>query len=172
MKKTGPKYKLGEYRVRLVRESTVLVNGREGGDSHACAVILHTLLDDSLVERIYALYLNGKNKVIGAEQLAQGSLHGCSLQAQDVFRGALIAGATSVVLGHNHPSGDPTPSQEDIDLTLHVIRAGEVLGTTLVDHIIVSPNGKSSSFHELGLMSKMKEKGFKVPLLKLKKPEN
>ena len=73
--------------------------------------------------------------------LASGGAHGCALTTRDVFRPLIRVGATGVVIVHNHPSGDPKPSREDIEMTQVILDAGIVLGVPLLDHIIVGARG-------------------------------
>jgi len=84
--------------------------------------------------------------------VAQGGLHGCSVTARDILRGALVQAASALVLVHNHPSGDPRPSPEDVAMTRTVVEAAEVVGTPLVDHVIVSASGNYASMLDLGLL--------------------
>jgi len=85
--------------------------------------------------------------------LASGGAHGCALTTRDVFRPLIRVGATGVVIVHNHPSGDPKPSREDIEMTQVIIDAGSVLGVPLLDHIIIGARGGGwASLFELCLM--------------------
>ena len=79
------------------------------------------------------LALDGRNGLRAARRIAEGGLHGCSVDPRDVLRSVIREAASAFVLVHNHPSGDPAPSDEDIELTRMVARAGAVLGTPLVD---------------------------------------
>jgi DNA repair protein RadC len=81
--------------------------------------------------------------VIGAERLAKGGAHGCALTSRDVIRGALLANASAIVLGHNHPSGNPTPSPEDLAMTRSIQTACDAVGLALVDHLVVCPEAKA-----------------------------
>jgi DNA repair protein RadC len=102
-------------------------------------------------EEIWLLALDGRNQLRAARRIAQGGLHGCSISVRDPLRIALREAASSFVLVHNHPSGDPSPSREDLELTRAVARAGETVGTPLVDHVIVAARGHASLF-DLGLI--------------------
>lgn len=73
-----------------------------------------------------------------------------------MFRGALIARASAIVLGHNHPSGDPTPSEQDVCFTQSIDGAGKVVGIPLTDHVIVCSNGTHRSMFDMGLMGATK----------------
>jgi len=102
-------------------------------------------------EQVWVLSLDGRNGLRAARRVAQGGLHGCSVDPRDVLRAALREAASAFVLVHNHPSGDPTPSDEDIELTNLVARAASVVGTPLVDHVIVASGGHASLF-DLGVI--------------------
>jgi DNA repair protein RadC len=103
-------------------------------------------------EQVWVLALDGRNGLRAARRVAEGGLHGCSLDPRDVLRAVVREAASAFVLVHNHPSGDPTPSEEDIQLTNMVARAASVLGTPLVDHVIVAGEGHASLF-EMGVVS-------------------
>jgi DNA repair protein RadC len=103
-------------------------------------------------EQVWVLALDGRNGLRAARRVAEGGLHGCSLDPRDVLRAVVREAASAFVLVHNHPSGDPTPSAEDIELTNMVARAASVLGTPLVDHVIVAGGGHASLF-DLGVVS-------------------
>jgi DNA repair protein RadC len=102
-------------------------------------------------EQLWMLALDGQNGLRGARRVAEGGLHGCAVDPRDILRAALREAASAFVLVHNHPSGDPSPSDEDIGLTRMVARAASVLGTPLVDHVIVG-GGKHASLFDLGLL--------------------
>jgi DNA repair protein RadC len=103
-------------------------------------------------EEMWVISLDGRNGLRGSRRVAQGGLHGCSIAARDVLRVAMLDGASSFVLVHNHPSGDPTPSVEDVHLTQRVLEAAMVVGTPLVDHVIVTAAGKHASLLDRGLI--------------------
>ena len=95
-------------------------------------------------EEVWLLSLDGKYGLKSARRIAQGGLHGCALLTRDVLSPALRDGASAMVLVHNHPSGDPTPSPEDITMTRAVRAAGELVGIPLIDHIVVARAGARS----------------------------
>jgi len=84
--------------------------------------------------------------------VALGGAHGCGVTARDILRAALGHGATGFVLVHNHPSGEPTPSAEDVSMTRAVARAADVIGVPLVDHVIVTAAGEWASLLEAGVL--------------------
>jgi DNA repair protein RadC len=94
-------------------------------------------LRSSLKECFAVLYLNTRNQPLGCEKVAVGGLNVAALQPREVFGPALTLGAAAVILGHNHPSGDPTPSPEDLAVTRHLQEAGRLLGVEVLDHLVV-----------------------------------
>jgi len=103
-------------------------------------------------EQVWVLSLDGKNGLRGARRIAEGGLHGCAIEPRDVLRAVVRDAASAFVMVHNHPSGDPTPSAEDIELTSMVARAASVLGTPLVDHVIIA-GGQHVSLFDLGVLT-------------------
>jgi DNA repair protein RadC len=95
-------------------------------------------------EEVWLLCLDGKNALRSARRIAQGGLHGCALRPADVLRPALEDAASAIVLVHNHPSGDPSPSHADIEMTHALLEACEMLGVYLLDHVIVARSGAAS----------------------------
>ena len=95
-------------------------------------------------EEVWLLSLDGKYGLKSARRIAQGGLHGCALLTRDVLSPALRDGASAIVLVHNHPSGDPTPSPEDVAMTRAVRAAGELVGIPLIDHVVVARGGACS----------------------------
>ena len=95
-------------------------------------------------EEVWLLSLDGKYGLKSARRIAQGGLHGCALLTRDVLSPALRDGASAIVLVHNHPSGDPTPSQEDIAMTRAVRVGAELVGIPLLDHVVVARGGARS----------------------------
>jgi DNA repair protein RadC len=101
------------------------------------------------VEQFGIVLLDTKFRVIRAAVLATGTLNSTIVQPREVYRAATIGGAAAIVVFHNHPSGDPTPSPEDVDLTRRLAAAGVLIGIDLVDHLILG-DGKYWSFKERG----------------------
>lgn len=97
-------------------------------------------------EEVWLLTLDGQNALKSSRRIAQGGAHGCALTTRDVLSPALRDAASAIVLVHNHPSGDPTPSPEDVQMTRAVAAACEVVGVPLLDHVVVARGGASSLF--------------------------
>lgn len=96
------------------------------------------------VERVRVLHLNGKNYLIRDELISEGSIDQAAIHVREVIRRALDLGSASLILVHNHPSGDPSPSRQDIELTREIVLAGKPFGITVHDHIIIGASGHSS----------------------------
>lgn len=101
-------------------------------------------------EVLGGLYVNARHHLLGERELYRGTLHRASVEPRAILREALLCGAAGVVLFHNHPSGDPSPSREDLAFTRRVARAGEVLGVELVDHLVVAEGGAYVSLKDRG----------------------
>jgi DNA repair protein RadC len=85
--------------------------------------------------------------------VAQGGLHGCSVHPRDILRAALADAASAILLVHNHPSADPTPSMEDLAMTRMIAEAAAIVGTPLLDHVIIGASGQYASLLDLGVLS-------------------
>jgi DNA repair protein RadC len=92
------------------------------------------------IEQFAALYLNTKNRVMETKVITQGTVNATVITPREVFHPAVKLLSTSVVLVHNHPSGDPTPSHEDKVATERIVKAGEAIGIDVLDHIIIGSN--------------------------------
>jgi DNA repair protein RadC len=99
-------------------------------------------------EFFVTIYLNTRNYVLRAELTSLGTVNASLVHPREVFTMACLCKAASVILVHNHPSGDPAPSREDLMLTKRLRSAGEILGIDVLDHVIVSPTGEHYSFAE------------------------
>jgi len=109
------------------------------------------------VEVFQVLLLNTKLHLIRIEEISRGTLDSALVDSREVFKSAIVARASSVILAHNHPSGDPTPSSEDISLTKRLVKAGELLNIPVLDHVILGRATTErqqdyTSLKELGLL--------------------
>jgi len=103
------------------------------------------------VERVRVLHLNTRNMLIRDENMGDGSVDQAAIYTREVIRRALELGSSSLILVHNHPSGAPQPSRQDIDITRHIVDAGRPLGISVHDHIIIGADGHAS-LRSMGLM--------------------
>ncbi len=104
-------------------------------------------------EQFKVILLNAKNRVLDVELISEGTLTASLVHPREIFKKAIERSAHAVILAHNHPSGDPTPSREDREITLRLIQAGKLMGIEVLDHIVVG-RGKPgyASFRERGLV--------------------
>lgn len=119
-------------------------------DPEAVASLYRADLAFCRVEQVWLTCLDTKNHLLAREMLAQGTVHSAVISPREIYISAMKHGAVSIILVHNHPSGDCTPSSDDIDLTLRTIEAGKNLGVELLDHVILGGDSYYS-FKEHGV---------------------
>lgn len=115
-----------------------------------CSLLMEDLRN---LDREYflALLLNTKNQVLAKETISIGTLNASMVHPRELFKVAIRRSAAAVILVHNHPSGDPTPSREDIALTKRLVEAGEIIGIDVLDHIVIGDN-RFTSLKSKGLI--------------------
>jgi len=107
-------------------------------------------LEDADREKMILIALNRKGEPTAIQTISVGTLHSSLVHPREVFKTAILSNSASIILAHNHPSGDPTPSREDIEITKRIKEAGEILGIEILDHIIIGTDGKFSSLKTMG----------------------
>jgi DNA repair protein RadC len=105
---------------------------------------LQAAMAHSSVEEVRVLFLNARNMLLANEAMWRGSVDEASVHVREVISRAIALGATAIIIVHNHPSGDPSPSQQDIRLTRDLIEAGRHMKVIVHDHVIVGSQGRSS----------------------------
>ena len=138
-------------RLLMIREGSLPYGRNPVRNSSDAARILRSYLAGADREYFVVLLLDAKHRVNGLNVVAIGSLMSNIIHPREVFKPACLANAACVILGHNHPSGDPSPSRVDIELTRRLVKAGEVLGIKVLDHIIIG-EGQYTSFADRGLI--------------------
>jgi DNA repair protein RadC len=108
-------------------------------------------IKDKAKEHFKLILLNPRNKIIGISTISIGTLNASLVHPREVFKDAIMHSAASVVLAHNHPSGDPEPSEDDLKITKKLVESGKILGIEVLDHIVIGKNG-FLSFKEKGLV--------------------
>lgn len=127
----------------LVRPPPVRERFRSAGEA---AAYLMPQFGAHPVERFGVMSIDSSHRLIRTRLLSVGSLNATIVHPREVFREATAAGAAAIIVFHNHPSGDPTPSPEDFDLTNRLIRAGHVMGIDIIDHVILGDAQYCSMF--------------------------
>jgi len=112
---------------------------------------LHADMAHRMIERVRVLHLNSRNVLIRDELVAEGSIDQAAVYVREIIRRAIDFGSAAIILVHNHPSGDPSPSKQDIALTREVVQAGKPLGISVHDHIVIGLKGHSS-MRAMGLL--------------------
>lgn len=135
---------LGRRVAQKAKEQAVIRSPQD-----AAAYLIERLQLESQ-EKFYCLYLNTKNQVVFEKTIFVGSLNASIVHPREVYKEALKWSAASIIVAHNHPSGDPTPSHEDIQVTRRLKEAGEILGIECLDHLIIGADRYVS----------LKEKGY------------
>lgn len=127
-------------------ETVPLSGGKE------CAELVRAILAESATEKFLAIFMDAKGKVNGIMEISSGTLTSSLVHPREVFAPAVMNRAATIIVAHNHPSGDPEPSIDDRATTRRLVRAGKLLGIELLDHVVVSRNGYVS-FLERGWMN-------------------
>lgn len=120
-------------------------------NAHDAAAILAPALRDEPQEHFKALLLNTRHEVLKIRSVTIGGLDSSIIEPRDLFREAMSANSAAIIVAHNHPSGDPTPSREDITVTRRLCEAGRLLGIEVLDHLVIG-DGRWVSLKERGLM--------------------
>ena len=104
--------------------------------AEAAFQVLRQVLADRPTEEFWTILLDSKHRVLGLAQTSVGTLTSSLVHPREVFGPAIRMGAAAVIVGHNHPSGDPEPSPEDLEVTRRLVDAGKLLGIPLLDHLV------------------------------------
>jgi len=139
--------------IQMVRERQLLYDGNRLTTPEQASAAFCALVGNPDREHFVALLLDGKNRITGIHQVSQGSLNQSIVHPRETLKCAVLASAAAIILAHNHPTGDLTPSREDIEITRRLREAGDILGIRVLDHIIIdTETGACNSFVSAGLM--------------------
>lgn len=116
------------------------------------AAELFASLSRETKEHFVCCHLDNKNKLLCIETVSVGSLTASVVHPREVFKSALLSSAAALIVLHNHPSGDPEPSREDLDITRRLKEGAELLGLRLLDHVILGNSGRYISLADRGLL--------------------
>jgi len=137
------------YSLKKDCDGQPVIVGRALTNPRDSASALVAMLQDEPAEVFAILCLTTKHRVIAYHEVSRGTLDSTPVHPREVFKAALLANAAAIIVCHNHPSGDPTPSVDDLDVTRRLVATGEVLGIEVLDHIVVG-DGRYYSFKEGG----------------------
>ncbi|OPY55796.1 MAG: hypothetical protein A4E55_02384 [Pelotomaculum sp. PtaU1.Bin035] len=148
---TLPAKRVDVVSLKMVREGSFLYGGRRVCTPVDAVEIMRRFLEDIDREVFAIACLNTKNEPLCVSVVSLGTLSSTTVHPREVFKVALLANAASVIIFHNHPSGDPSPSSEDKSITKRLSEAGELLGISVLDHVVIGSGGRFTSFKEAGL---------------------
>ena len=136
-----------------MKDKTTRYSGisRDCGSPKQVTEIINTVfgLDTSPQEVLVAIFVNTKNQLVGIQELTRGTVDRSLANGAEVYKAALLHNASGVILSHNHPSGDPEPSREDIAVTQRIAEAGRIIEIPLLDHVVIG-DGNYVSLTERG----------------------
>ena len=124
----------------VTREKVRLHSSKDAGAALQKALGKMDRIDQDK-ENFWVIHLNGRHTMICVELISVGCATSSIVHPREVFRRALANGAVAIIIGHNHPSGDPSPSSEDRSLTERLVEAGKILGVRVLDHVIIASEG-------------------------------
>jgi len=140
-----------KVQVSMVKEIFVSNIAYSCSEDVANSEIAEKELKNSDREKFICVHFNVKNRIISYEVVSMGSLCSSIVHPREVFKAAILANAASVLFMHNHPSGDPEPSIDDIEITNRLCKAGNILGINVLDHLIITRTG-FLSFRQRGML--------------------
>ena len=143
-----PEKRVSLVRVIAVKEKEVLYGGKPVRNCEAAAELGKIMLENADRELLLVCCLDSSKNPISIEIAAMGSLNSCYVQPREVLKNAILSNAESIILIHNHVSGDPEPSNADFECTKRLYQAGKLLGIPVLDHIIIGDEERSVSMAE------------------------
>jgi len=157
-KKSHNKF-ISVFRVSLVKDRRVSFESSRVNNSAQAQSILRKLIETQGQqdrENFCVVLLSAKNEIIGLNFCAIGGLSSATIHPREVLKPAILANSAALILCHNHPSGDPTPSPEDMEITTRIIQAANIMGITVHEHLIISMHDdRYYSFADNGLIKRM-----------------
>ena len=146
-------YSIPGFRIALVREPGVKLAERpEMRQPAAAARVLAEYIGESDRELFVVALLTIRGRILGLHTVSVGCLTSSLVHPREVFKPAILASSSAILLAHNHPSGDPEPSAEDLALTRRLAAAGTILGIEVLDHVVLGEQGRFVSFRARGLL--------------------
>jgi DNA repair protein RadC len=106
-------------------------------------------INNEAQEVVYLLSLNNKNQLVSFIELARGGLNMCNVSQNEIFKNVLLSNSNKFILAHNHPSGDPTPSESDIEVTKDILKGAKTLNINFLDHLVIGDDEYMSCMKDL-----------------------
>jgi len=130
-------YKIRHIKLLAVSDGHITAVSKRINEPKDIAHIIKPLLWEADREHCLVIMLNGKNRITAINTVSIGTLTSSLVHPREVFKPAILTNAASIILAHDHPSGDPMPSEDDLNITCRLKAAGELLGISVLDHIII-----------------------------------
>lgn len=138
--------------IKMVKEKSVKYENRRISTPSDAQYLCRRFLEDSDREQLIVVSLDTKNQPNTINVASIGSLNSSIVHPREIFKSAILSNANSIIIAHNHPSGDANPSKEDISITKRLKECGEIIGINLIDHIIIGDNDRFVSLKEKGIL--------------------
>ena len=143
-------YRIPAVRLSMVRDGSVLAERNVITQSAQAATLCRLIIGQNDREELLALLLDAKHKVSAVHSVSVGSLTFSIVHPREAFKAAILSNAAALIIAHNHPSGDPTPSREDRELTAPLKECGVLLGIHILDHVVLGDGERYYSFADQG----------------------
>ena len=152
MKKPEPRKRVGIIKTQIVKDGSILYGKRRFRNPEEAAGLVRDLFEFADKEMMVVVSLDAKNTPLAVEIVSIGTVNSCLVQIREIFKHAILDNAVHIICYHNHPSGIPEPSKEDIAVTKRLDEAGKLIGIWLLDHIIIGENDSYVSLQERGII--------------------
>lgn len=143
-----PRKRIDIVSIKLCRESSFLYEPRRLSNPKEVAKLCRKFLDDLDREQLIVISVNTKCEPTNINIVSIGTVNASMCVLREIFKPAVLSNATNIIISHNHPSGDTTPSKEDVMTTERIAKAGDIMGISLLDHIIIGSDEDYYSFGE------------------------
>lgn len=138
--------------LKMIKESSVMYSNRKISTPGEAVDLLRYLLEECDREKMLVCCLNTKNEPTNISVVSVGSLNSSIVHPREVFKTAIVSNSASIIIAHNHPSGNAQPSKEDINITERIKNAGKIIGIEMIDHIIIGEGNNYKSLKEEGFI--------------------
>lgn len=138
--------------IQLVRESSVLYSNRKIESPNEGVELVRKYLENFDREKLIVVGLDNRNQPTFIDTISIGTINSSLVHPREVFKSAILSNSASIIMFHNHPSGETEALKEDINITYRIKEAGKIIGINLIDHIIIGSNGRFSSLKEKGVI--------------------
>ena len=150
MRKINVLEKVNVVSIQLVKEKSIVYGSKQINSPKDVEILAANFLAGADREHFVVLCLDTKSNVNALNTVSVGTLNSSLVHPREVFKAAILANSNAIILIHNHPSGDPTPSREDLEITKRLVEAGTILGIEVMDHVVIGDDGRYVSLKERG----------------------